>query len=91
MRTTVTIDDDLLKKAKSYSGVEKVSELIDLALTKYVQHEASSRLAALGGSDPFAEITTRRRFKEEEEEILPQYSGMLAEPKVDFNSNHSES
>ncbi|MFT6239801.1 MAG: Arc/MetJ family transcription regulator [Paracoccaceae bacterium] len=88
MRTTVTIDDTLLEKARSYAGVEKVSELIDLTLKNYVAREASSRLAALGGSDPFAEFASRRKIAEEPG---PTYRGMLAEPKMDFNAKDPES
>jgi hypothetical protein len=60
MRTTVTIDDRLVEKAKTYSGIEKVSELLEISLKSYIATEAASRLAALGGSDPFAEVPPRR-------------------------------
>lgn len=56
----MTIDDALLEKAKTYSGVEKVSELLEVSLKSYIASEAASRLAALGGSDPFAEVAPRR-------------------------------
>lgn len=88
MRTTVTINDSLLEKARSYAGVEKVSELIDLTLKKYIAREASCRLAALGGSDPYANLASRRRT---EEEPLPEYSGMLAEPQIDFHPTEPKS
>lgn len=64
MRTTVTIDDDLLAEAVEYSGIPERSELIRHALKMLVAREASRRLARLGGSDPMrlrlpaAEFTT---------------------------------
>ncbi len=60
MRTTVTIDDALLEKAKSYSGIEKLSDLLEMSLKSYISSEAARRLSALGGSDPFAEAAPRR-------------------------------
>lgn len=60
MRTTVTIDDDLLAKAKSYSGIEETPALIRHALAELVQNEVARRLIALGGSDPGAEAPPRR-------------------------------
>jgi len=61
MRTTVTIDDTLLDKAKEYAGIEKTSEILELGLRAYIHKESSSRLAALGGSDPFAGVADRSR------------------------------
>ena len=61
MRTTVTIDDDLLAKAKRYTGVGETSALVRLALTALVQREAGRRLAALGGTMPDIQAVRRRR------------------------------
>lgn len=63
MRTTVTLDDELVKKAMRYSGIKERSALIEAALTLLVQREAARRLAALGGSDPRAKLPPRRRPK----------------------------
>ncbi len=62
MRTTVTIDDELLEKAQKYTGIEEKSALIREALKSLVAREAGRRLAALGGSDPTAQAAPRRRF-----------------------------
>jgi len=62
MRTTVNLDDELLASAKEYSGEEKVSAVVNLALKEYVQWQAARRLAALRGSDPNAKAPPRRRF-----------------------------
>jgi Arc/MetJ family transcription regulator len=61
MRTTVTLDDELLAKARLYTGVEEPSALVRLALKTLVELEASRRLAALGGSDPEASAGPRKR------------------------------
>ena len=65
MRTTVTIDDELLAKAKQYTGVQETATLVRLGLTALVQREAARRLAALGGSDPDIQTVRRRRFDPE--------------------------
>lgn len=61
MRTTVTLDDDLIAKAKRYTGVSETSALVRLALTALVQREAGRRLAALGGTMPNVQAVRRRR------------------------------
>ena len=61
MRTTVTIDDELLATAKSMTGIEETPALLRAALKQMVEWEASRRLAHLGGSIPYAEAPPRRR------------------------------
>lgn len=61
MRTTVTIDDDLLEKATSYTNIQEKSALIREALTALVQREAARRLAKLGGTEPQLNYIPRRR------------------------------
>jgi Arc/MetJ family transcription regulator len=63
MRTTVTLDDELVKKAMRYTGIKERSALLETALTALVQREAARRLALLGGSDPRAKLPPRRRSK----------------------------
>jgi Arc/MetJ family transcription regulator len=62
MRTTVTIDDELLATAKSYAKLDETSAIIREALTTYVQLEAARRLARLGGTEPQFQAPPRRRF-----------------------------
>ena len=62
MRSTFTIDDELLEKAKDYSGIEGTKDVIHAALKQLVQLEAARRLAKMGGSDPTAKAPPRRRF-----------------------------
>ncbi len=54
MRTTITIDDDLLNELRAITGITRTSELVRKALLQLRQHEAGRRLIALGGSDPKA-------------------------------------
>ncbi len=65
MRTTITLDDDLVKSAGAYAGLTETSAIVRAALVAYVQREAARRLAALGGSDPDARAAPRRRFEPE--------------------------
>ena len=61
MRTTVTIDDELLKAALEYSDAKEVPALIRKALEEYVHLEAGRRLARLGGTEPGLQYIPRRR------------------------------
>jgi len=61
MRSTVTLDDDLLQKAQEYTGIEERSALLRAALKALVQREASRRIAKLGGTMPNLEDIPRRR------------------------------
>ncbi|HEX4039013.1 MAG TPA: type II toxin-antitoxin system VapB family antitoxin [Acidobacteriaceae bacterium] len=61
MRTTVTLDDELVKKAQGYSGIEEKSLLVNAALKALVEREAAHRLIALGGTMPGIKAAPRRR------------------------------
>jgi Arc/MetJ family transcription regulator len=61
MRTTVTLDDELLKKAQGYTGIAEKSVLVNAALTALVQREAARRLARMGGTAPALKAPPRRR------------------------------
>lgn len=62
MRTTVTLDDDLVRQAQEATGRTELSAVIRIALEDLVVREAGRRLAALGGSDPTAEAAPRKRW-----------------------------
>ena len=62
MRTTVTLDDDLLAEAMELTGIEERGVLLREALRSLIEREAAMRLIALGGSDPDAAAPPRRRF-----------------------------
>jgi Arc/MetJ family transcription regulator len=63
MRTTVTLDDELVKKAQFYTGIQEKSALIRHALKTLIELEASRRLARLGGTMPDLDAVPRRRMK----------------------------
>ena len=61
MRTTLTIDDDLLVDLRAGYGIAKTSDVVRRALVEMRQRLAAERLIALGGSDPDAWAAPRRR------------------------------
>ena len=61
MRTTVTLDDDLLARAEELTGIRERSALIRDAVELLVRIESGRQLAALGGSDQAAEAAPRSR------------------------------
>ena len=61
MRTTVTIDDELLAKAAELTGVHENVALLKRGLQTLIRVESARRLAALGGSDAEATAAPRRR------------------------------
>ena len=61
MRTTVSLDDDLVKTAQDYSGLTERTALLREALKALIQREASHQLAALGGTMPDLEYVRRLR------------------------------
>jgi len=61
MRTTLIIDDELLQRARSLTGIEEKTALVHAGLEALIAREAGKRLAALGGTQPkLAEIPRRR-------------------------------
>jgi Arc/MetJ family transcription regulator len=62
MRTTVTIDDDLLETARTLSGVSENAALVREGLRALIEREAARRLARLAGSEPEAASIPRRRL-----------------------------
>lgn len=61
MRTTVTIDDELLERARALTGTKESSVLVRKGLEALVQIESSHRLIAMGGTDVQATAAPRRR------------------------------
>jgi Arc/MetJ family transcription regulator len=61
MRTTLALDDDLVRTAQEYTGVKEKSALVREALKALIHREASRRLAALAGTMPDLEDIPRRR------------------------------
>jgi Arc/MetJ family transcription regulator len=61
MRTTLALDDDLVAKAQSLTGLKEKSALVLEALKALIERESARRLARLGGSEPELATAPRRR------------------------------
>lgn len=61
MRTTINLDDALVKKAGDLSGIAERTALVHEALRALIARESARRLARLGGSEPQAKAAPRRR------------------------------
>ena len=65
MRTTLALDDDLVRIAQEFTGVVEKTALVREGLKALIERESARRLAALGGTMPELEDTPRRRVSEE--------------------------
>lgn len=61
MRTTLNIDDDLVKRAGRLTGVKEKTALVRMGLESLIARESSRRLAELGGSEKALRRPRRRR------------------------------
>jgi Arc/MetJ family transcription regulator len=61
MRTTVTLDDELLADVEQLSGIRDRSQLLREALLEMRHRLASQRLASLAGTEPAVVAAPRRR------------------------------
>ncbi len=61
MRTTVALDDDLLRKGQEFTGVAEKTALIREALKALIERESARRLASLEGTMPKLKNIPRRR------------------------------
>ena len=61
MRTTIALDDDLIRTAQEFTGVEEKTALIREALKALIERESARRLASLGGTMPALKNIPRRR------------------------------
>ena len=61
MRTTINLDDELVRVASELTGRSEKSALVRLGLEVPIVRELSRRLAALGGTDPQASAPPRSR------------------------------
>jgi Arc/MetJ family transcription regulator len=61
MRTTLNIDDALLRRAADLTGVKEKTTLVRLGLEALIARESARRLAEIGGSEkPLRPIRRRR-------------------------------
>jgi len=61
MRTTVALDDDLVRVAQEFTGVAEKTALLREALKALIERESARRLAVLGGSMPDLKRIPRRK------------------------------
>jgi Arc/MetJ family transcription regulator len=61
MRTTVTVDEELIARAAELTGRSETSALMKMGLQALIQRESAKRLALLGGTDPHAASAPRTR------------------------------
>ena len=61
MRTTLNIDDQILKKASLLTGIKEKTSLVHLGLEALIARESSKRLAVLGGTEKDLKPIPRRR------------------------------
>ena len=61
MRTTINIDDNLLKTAAEMTGIKEKTSLVRKGLESLIALESSRRLAKLGGTEKGLRPIPRRR------------------------------
>ncbi len=61
MRTTLNINDNLIKRATQLTGVSEKTSLIRLGLEALIAKESAKRLAHLGGTETKLASIPRRR------------------------------
>ena len=61
MRTTLNIDDDLVKRAAQLTGITEKTAIVRAGLEALIERESARRLAALGGTEPKLRPVPRRR------------------------------
>ena len=61
MRTTLNIDDQILKRAADVTGVKEKTSLVRMGLEALVSLESARRLARLGGTERKLHPIPRRR------------------------------
>jgi len=61
MRTTLDLDDDLVRRALDETGARTKTEVIEMGLRALLEREARRRLKALFGKGPKLREVKRRR------------------------------
>ena len=61
MKTTLNIDDQILRKASRLTGISEKTALVRRGLEALIAHESAKRLAALGGSEKNLKSIPRRK------------------------------
>jgi Arc/MetJ family transcription regulator len=61
MRTTLNLDDELVARARSLTGIAEKTAVVHEGLRALIARESALRLAALGATEPKLRLTPRRR------------------------------
>jgi len=61
MRSTLNIDDEMLRKAAALTGEKEKTALVRMGLEALIARESARRLARLGGTEPGLRPVRRRR------------------------------
>jgi len=61
MRTTLNIDEVLLRRAAKLTGISEKTSLVRMGLEALISRESARRLARLGGTEPQLRTVKRRR------------------------------
>lgn len=63
MRTTIALDEDLVRTAQEFTGIAEKTALLREALKALIERESARRLVLLGGTMPELKRISRRRVK----------------------------
>ena len=63
MRTTLNIDDDLMREATKLTGIAEKTSIVRLGLEALIARESARRLAELGGTERRLAPIRRRRSR----------------------------
>ena len=61
MRTTLNINDELLERAMTVTGLKEKTAVVHAGLTELIRRDAARRLIAAGGTMPGLKLARRRR------------------------------
>lgn len=61
MRTTMILDEALLERARSLTGLREKTAVVHAGLRALIARESAARLAALGGTESRLRAAPRRR------------------------------
>ena len=63
MRTTLALDDELLRLAQEFTGISEKTALVREALKALIERESARRLASLGGAMQELQEVPRRKVQ----------------------------
>ena len=63
MRTTLNIEDKLIREASQLTGIKEKTHLVKLGLKALIAIESSKRLSKLGGTEKKLKMISRRRIE----------------------------